>query len=170
VDPFYLTWKARSVGMHTHFIERAGQINIHMPTYVVQHVQGALNDDRKSLNGSRILLMGIAYKGNIGDTRETPAFVIWEQLLQAKATVSYYDPHVPTITGHLPPNMSGLQGVSCVSQTGGGLAEAVSASDAIVIVTTHKCVPLSVVQDYKGPIIDTRNWVPESMGLRVYKA
>eukprot|EP00802_Teleaulax_amphioxeia_P011002 Tamp_11032.p1 GENE.Tamp_11032~~Tamp_11032.p1 ORF type:complete len:340 (-),score=50.62 Tamp_11032:595-1614(-) len=81
VDPFYLTWKARSVGMHTHFIERAGEINIQMPHYVISHVQRALNDARKPVNGSRVLLLGVAYKPNLGDTRETPGAFFWSNVI-----------------------------------------------------------------------------------------
>lgn len=116
VDPFYLTWKARSVGMHTHFIERAGEINIQMPHYVVSHVQRALNDARKPLNGSQVLLLGIAYKPNLGDTRETPAFVIWKLLREMKATVAYYDPLVPEIRGHLSADLAFLQGTRGIDE------------------------------------------------------
>ena len=97
IDPFYLTWKAREYGQPTKFIELAGEINTSMPAYVMKHVSDALSSDDKPLKGSRILLLGIAYKANVDDDRESPAYVLWRLLEDQGATVDYHDPHVPVI-------------------------------------------------------------------------
>src|SRR5438046_2892193 len=95
IDPFYLTWKAREYGLNTRFIELAGEINTAMPRFVVSKVQDALNARRKALNGARILVLGLAYKPDVDDVRESPAFEVIELLLEKGATVRYHDPHVP---------------------------------------------------------------------------
>lgn len=187
VDPFYLTWKARSLGMSSHFIEHAGEINIQMPSYVVSHIQRALNADRKPLNGSNILILGIAYKPNIGDTRETPALEIWRLLHEQQGKVSYFDPLVPKIKGHLKPDLQFLHGSEGISEA--AIAGRVAESDAIVVVTPHDCflAPTlgkrapdgsvkevsklgAALKEFLGPIIDTRNWIPPEWGRRVFKA
>jgi UDP-N-acetyl-D-glucosamine dehydrogenase len=96
IDPFYLTWKAREYGVHTRFIELAGEVNSSMPDYVIGKVTSALNTARKAINGSRVLVLGIAYKKNVDDTRESPAVMLMEKLRALGAEVSYSDPHVPT--------------------------------------------------------------------------
>ena len=95
IDPFYLTWKAREYGVHTRFIELAGEVNSSMPDYVIGKVTSALNTARKAINGSRVLVLGIAYKKNVDDTRESPAVMLMEKLRALGAEVSYSDPHVP---------------------------------------------------------------------------
>src|SRR5438094_1593403 len=97
IDPFYLTWKAREYGHNTRFIELAGEINTAMPDYVVRRLTEALNSQRKPLNGSKILLIGLAYKGDVDDIRESPAFVFLDKLAALGAEVDYYDPYVPVI-------------------------------------------------------------------------
>lgn len=97
IDPFYLTWKAREYGINTRFIELAGEINTSMPTYVIQQTILALNDLGKSLNGSRILLVGLAYKKNVDDDRESPTYELWDRLIELGAQVCYYDPHCPVV-------------------------------------------------------------------------
>ena len=97
IDPFYLTWKAREYGRNTRFIELAGEINTSMPQHVVQRVADALNSQRKPLNGSRILVLGLAYKPNVDDERESPSYVLMDLLSERGATVEYYDPYVPII-------------------------------------------------------------------------
>src|SRR5438477_11563429 len=89
IDPLYLTWKAREYGQNTRFIELAGEINTAMPHYVVRRVTEALNSKRKALNGSRILLLGLAYKPNVDDLRESPTFILMDLLKQAGAEVAY---------------------------------------------------------------------------------
>src|SRR4029077_19304986 len=97
IDPFYLTWKAREYGKNTRFIELAGEINTAMPEYVVQRVAEALNFHRKPLNGSRVLILGLAYKPNVDDERESPSYVLMNLLSERGAGVEYYDPYVPVI-------------------------------------------------------------------------
>jgi len=106
IDPFYLSWKARQFGKETRFIELAGEINTAMPEYVVARVGEALASKKKKLRGSRVLLIGIAYKADVDDDRESPAYVLWQLLRKAGAHVEYHDPHVPIIRksrghGHL---------------------------------------------------------------------
>src|SRR5437868_3630918 len=97
IDPFYLTWVARKYGVHTRFIELAGEINTSMPDYVVNRVAEALNQERKPLNGSRICILGVAYKKNVDDPRESPSFELMDHLLKKGAEVSYNDPHIPSL-------------------------------------------------------------------------
>ena len=97
IDPFYLTWKAREFGQHTRFIELAGEINTRMPEHVVHRVADALNSQRKSINGSRVLILGLAYKPNVDDERESPSYVLMDLLQERGAEVDYYDPYVPVI-------------------------------------------------------------------------
>src|SRR5256884_1972238 len=97
IDPFYLTWKAREYGQHTRFIELAGEVNTAKPEYVVHRVVEGLNAGRKALNGSRILVVGLAYKPNVDDARESPSYVLMDMLKQRGAEVAYYDPYVPVI-------------------------------------------------------------------------
>ena len=97
IDPFYLTWKAREFGVSTKFIELAGEVNTAMPRYVVNQTMMALNEHGKSLKGSRILLVGLAYKKNVDDDRESPTYVLWNELEQLGAEVSYYDPFCPVV-------------------------------------------------------------------------
>src|SRR6185369_9372651 len=97
IDPFYLTWKAREYGQNTRFIELAGEINTAMPNYVIHKVADALNAHCKSVNGSRILILGLAYKPNVDDERESPSYVLMSLLEERGAEVAYYDPHVPLV-------------------------------------------------------------------------
>src|SRR3954471_18327517 len=97
IDPFYLTWKAREYGQHTRFIELAGEVNTAMPEYVVRRVTDALNDRQKAVRGSSILVVGLAYKPNVDDERESPSYVLMEMLKSRGAKVAYYDPYVPII-------------------------------------------------------------------------
>jgi UDP-N-acetyl-D-glucosamine dehydrogenase len=146
VDPFYLTWKAREYGMHTRFIELAGEINEAMPRYVVSRVIGALNTHRQSLNGARILVLGVAYKANISDMRESPAIAIVEELIRGGASIQYHDPHVAEveIAGKI------LRSVTLDVM---GVGEA----DCVVIVTDHRAVDYAFVASHARLIVDTRN-------------
>src|SRR3954468_3101645 len=137
IDPFYLTWKAREYGQNTRFIELAGEINTAMPHYVVERTGAALNAKRKSINGSRILLVGLAYKPNVDDMRESPTFVLMDLFKQRGAKVSYYDPHIPFIgmtREHA--HWAGTKSVAWNKKT-------VAAYDVVLIATAHKAV------DYK---------------------
>mmetsp|Transcript_39046 Transcript_39046/g.60834 ORF Transcript_39046/g.60834 Transcript_39046/m.60834 type:complete len:146 (+) Transcript_39046:313-750(+) len=145
-----------------------------MPSYVVGHIQAALNDHRLPLNGSKVLLLGVAYKPNIGDARETPAFVIWKLLEQSKAEVSYYDPLVPKIDERLPSELMFLSGREGVADN--NLKDQLANTHAVVVVTPHALFKdegsalIEPLKAFKGPVIDTRNWVPREWGLNLYKA
>jgi UDP-N-acetyl-D-glucosamine dehydrogenase len=146
IDPFYLTWKAREYGFTTKFIEIAGEINLTMPRYVVDLIQRALNEDRKSVNGSRILLIGVAYKKDISDVRESPALAVWEQLSALGGCVTYHDPQVP----HLRVAGKTHQSTDLTPQV---LQEA----DCAVILTDHSALDLEVIVQSAPRIVDTRN-------------
>jgi UDP-N-acetyl-D-glucosamine dehydrogenase len=150
LDPFYLAWKAREFGITPKFIELAGEVNEEMPRYVIQKLQLALNERRKAVKDSRILILGLAYKKNIDDPRESPAFEIIESLLELGAIVSYHDPHVPKAPSmrswpDLPP-MSSLPLEASVLES----------QDAVVLVTDHSQVDYGLVAKHARLIVDTR--------------
>lgn len=149
LDPFYLTWKAREFGLNTRFIELAGEVNTSMPLYVVERTAEALNRQAKALNGSRILVLGLAYKKDVDDTRESPAFRIIELLQARMAEVSYHDPHVP----HMPLTRHHDLRMSSVELTESRLRD----SDAVLIVTDHTAVDYERVVRYAPLVVDTRN-------------
>lgn len=151
IDPFYLTWKAREYGKHTRFIELAGEINTQMPDYVVGRLTEALNARRRSINGSRILLVGLAYKANVDDMRESPTFVLMEKLDSLGAEIAYYDPHIPVIG---PTREHGRwQGLRSVAWEEDALRE----FDAAVIVTAHTAVDHAALAGWCDCVVDTRN-------------
>jgi len=165
IDPFYLTYKAKEFGHSTRFIELAGEINHRMPRYVVDRLAEALNETGKALKGANVLILGIAYKPDIDDIRETPAAEIVKLLYERHAAVSYHDPHVPRF-----PEMRRYAPVdlSSVSLT----PEAIKAADAVLIVTDHKLVDYSLVARHARLIVDTRDAmknVPASLA-RIVKA
>ena len=148
IDPFYLTWKAREYGINTRFIELAGEVNSAMPEYVVSKVMQGLNAHKKSMNGSKILVLGIAYKKNVDDMRESPSVEIMEQLQHNGATVEYSDPYVPVF-----PRMRRYRFVlNSVNLT----ADAVTAYDCIVIGTNHDDFDYGMIKQHARLIIDTR--------------
>lgn len=151
IDPFYLTWKAREYGKHTRFIELAGEINSGMPTYVVFKVAEALNASSKSVRGSKILVVGLAYKGGVDDMRESPSFTLMEHLAAQGAEVSYYDPFIPEIG----PTREHAEwtGVKSVEWT----KEALEEFDAVLISTDHPNMDYQVLVDAVDVVIDTRN-------------
>lgn len=149
IDPFYLTWKAREVGMHTRFIELAGEINTHMPNHVIDRVTDALNADKKSVNGSKILLLGIAYKPNVDDDRESPSYVLMEKLETLGASVDYHDPHVPVIK----PTREHSQFAGRKS------VEISDKYDCILLATHHNEYKTYDFSGFDCPIVDTRNCV-----------
>ena len=156
IDPFYLTWKAREYGVHTRFIELAGQINRSMPHYVVQRTMEALNARSKSVRGSRILLMGLAYKENVGDHRESPAFELLTELADLGADVDYYDPHVPEVT----PTRAHARWIGARSIEWSN--QAVASYDCVLIVTNHKAFDLEGLLKAADLVVDTRNAVARS--------
>ncbi len=152
IDPFYLTWRAREFGIATKFIELAGEINTAMPQHVVDRSAEAL--DRRAgrgLNGAAVLLLGIAYKKNIDDMRESPALVIWELLEARGAVVAYHDPHVPVV----PPTRehSTLAGRRSVALDAATLA----AADVVLVVTDHAAIDWALVAAQARLVVDTRN-------------
>jgi UDP-N-acetyl-D-glucosamine dehydrogenase len=151
IDPFYLTWKAREYGQCTKFIELAGEVNTAMPQYVVDRVAESLNNQKKSINGSRILLVGLAYKPDVDDMRESPTFILLDLLKKRGAEVAYYDPHIPIIRPtreHA--NWTGTKSVEWNKS-------AISGFDAVLIATNHKAVNYQELADWANCIIDSRN-------------
>ena len=158
IDPFYLTWKAREYGVHTRFIELAGEINNSMPHWVVQRTMEALNGRAKSVKGSRVLLMGLAYKEDVDDMRESPSFDLMDQLAELGAEISYYDPHIPEILATR--EHARWTGTRSVTWT----PEEIAAFDCILIATNHKAFDLAALLDHADLVIDTRNAIA-SAGL-----
>jgi UDP-N-acetyl-D-glucosamine dehydrogenase len=151
IDPFYLTWKAREYGQATRFIELAGEINTGMPEYVVHRTTDALNYFRKAVNGSRVLIIGLAYKPNVDDDRESPSYTLLELFKNRGANVSYYDPYVPVIRPTREhPHWAGVKSVTWDKQT-------ISSFDAIVIATGHDTINFQELADWCPCIVDTRN-------------
>ena len=147
IDPFYLTWKAREVGLHTRFIELAGEINTAMPEYVVSKVVEALNDAGRPMRGSRILILGLAYKPNVDDDRESPSYALIDLLEARGALVSYNDPHVPVIRpSREHPHLAGRESRPITDPC-----------DAILIATAHDEYRTTDFSQFDVPIIDTRN-------------
>jgi UDP-N-acetyl-D-glucosamine dehydrogenase len=156
VDPFYFTWKAKEYGVHTRFIELAAQINESMPRYVVQNTIKAMNTRKKAVNGSSVLLMGLAYKENVDDMRESPAFHIMNLLKQLGAVVSYFDPHIPVIT----PIREHAEWVGHISVTWD--EDSISRFDCIIICTDHQRFNYQQLVDWADVIVDTRNAVSKA--------
>lgn len=148
IDPFYLTWKAREYGLHTRFIELSGEVNRAMPEYVVGKVTKALNDRFKSLKGSRLLVLGIAYKKNVDDMRESPAVEVMELLRTAGADVAYSDPHVPVFP-KMREHHFDLASIALTPQ-------AVASYDAVVLTTDHAKFDYEMVRAHAQVIIDSR--------------
>jgi UDP-N-acetyl-D-glucosamine dehydrogenase len=151
IDPFYLTWKAREFGQNTRFIELAGEINTAMPLYVLSRTAEALNAGRKSVNGSRVLIIGLAYKPNVDDERESPSYILMDTLHAQGAAVAYYDPHVPVIRptrDH--PQWAGTRSVSWDQPT-------LQSFDVVIIATNHAAINYQELADWSGCIVDTRN-------------
>ncbi|HEY6228148.1 MAG TPA: nucleotide sugar dehydrogenase, partial [Verrucomicrobiae bacterium] len=155
IDPFYLTWKAREYGQNTRFIELAGEVNTSMPLYVVHRVAEALNAKKKALNGSKILLLGLAYKANVDDMRESPTFILAELLEKRGATVEYHDPYIPVITPTR--EHAHYTGKKSVPFT----KDEVQKYDAVLISTAHDAVNYKELANWADCIIDTRNAMAE---------
>jgi UDP-N-acetyl-D-glucosamine dehydrogenase len=150
IDPFYLTWAARRLGVNTRFIELAGEVNTAMPQYVVDRVVEALNDDGKAVKGSKVCVLGVAYKKDVDDPRESPAFPILEALQRRGARVSYSDPHVPSL-----PRMRHHPGLRMDSAA---LTPAfLRSQDCVLIVTDHAKFDYDAVLAHAPLVVDTRN-------------
>lgn len=151
IDPFYLTWKAREFGQNTRFIELAGEVNTAMPEYVVHRVAEALNERSRSVKGSRILIVGLAYKPNVDDERESPSYVLMNLLSARGATVEYHDPYVPVIKPTR--EHSRWAGKKSVPWD----QKSISNFDLALIATNHACVNYQDLADWASSIVDTRN-------------
>jgi UDP-N-acetyl-D-glucosamine dehydrogenase len=151
IDPFYLTWKAREYGQHTRFIELAGEINTAMPEYVLRKVADALNERQKAIKGSSILVLGLAYKPNVDDERESPSYVLMESLQKRGATVAYHDPYVPVIR----PTREHAHWAGTKSV--GWNHEIVAGYDLVLIATNHACINYQELAEWAVCIVDTRN-------------
>ncbi|MBD3369463.1 nucleotide sugar dehydrogenase [Candidatus Fermentibacteria bacterium] len=150
IDPYYLTWRARKFGMPTRFIELAGEVNTSMPEFVVGKTARALNDRRMSVKGSSILLLGMAYKPDIDDYRETPALKVLESLLKLGAEVSYNDPYVPEIP-------KGTRQTDLTMESVELTEERLRKSDCTVVITNHSCYDYQWIVDHSNLVVDTRN-------------
>jgi len=148
IDPYYLTWKAREYGVDTRFIELAGEINRAMPAWVESKVADALNMDRKAINGSRILILGIAYKKNVDDQRESPAAEIMALLERRGALLSYSDPHIPRFK----PMRRYTFDLASVALT----PEVLRAQDCVVLVTDHDAFDYDMIREHARRLVDTR--------------
>lgn len=151
IDPFYLTWKAREYDQHTRFIELAGEINTRMPEHVVHRIADALNEQGKSIKRSTILVLGLAYKPNVDDERNSPSYVLMDLLEQRGATVAYYDPYVPVIR----PTREHSQFAGRKSVVWNRAA--IQSFDLVLIATNHNCVNYNELADWAQCIVDTRN-------------
>lgn len=159
IDPFYLTWKAREHGQATRFIELAGEINHAMPRYVIDRLTLALNDRGRSVRFSKILVLGLAYKPDIDDVRESPSFELIERLRELGADVDYNDPHVPRTHKMRRYGDLGLQSVELTPQT-------LARYDAVLIATHHSAYDYQLIADHAKLIIDTRNALRHVTGRR----
>ncbi len=159
IDPFYLTWKAREYEFSTRFIELAGAINTAMPDYVILKVMKALNDHGKALKGSKVLILGLAYKANVDDDRESPSYRLWEKLEELGAEVSYNDPYIPEV--RMTREHAHLAGRKSV-EIGPGF-------DLILIATAHDGYQRVDFKSLGIPVVDTRNVIRDK-GALVYQA
>jgi UDP-N-acetyl-D-glucosamine dehydrogenase len=166
IDPFYLTWKAREYGQHTRFIELAGEINTRMPEHVVHMVANALNTQCKAIKGSRILIVGLAYKPDVDDERESPSYVLMNLLAERGAEVDYYDPYVPAIKlTREHPQFAGRKSVEWNRAT-------IENFDVVLIATNHSSVNYHELGEWSRCIVDTRNAMApvNSASSKVWKA
>ena len=167
IDPFYLTWKAREFEKHTRFIELAGEVNTNMPTYVVDRTMHALNTHKKAMNGSKILVIGLAYKPDVDDMRESPTFKIFDLLKAKGAEIAYYDPFIPKV---LPTREHGeYTGMQTVDWN----KETVSDYDAVLISTNRSTIDYAELAEWIDCVIDTRNAmgkVEPTNDIHIFKA
>ncbi len=148
IDPFYLTWKAREYGVHTRFIELAGEVNASMPDYVIAKIGAALNQQRKSIKASRILVLGIAYKKNVDDMRESPSVILMEKLRELGAEVAYSDPHIPVFP-KLREHRFDLKSVRLDAQS-------LASYDCVLLATDHTRFDYDLILKHSRLIVDSR--------------
>ncbi len=154
IDPFYLSWKAKQHGLEARFIELAGEVNAAMPDYVIERLTAALAEQNKQINGSRVLIVGLAYKPNVEDDRESPSYVLMSKLEAQGAAVDYHDPHVPVIRPSR--EYSHYAGRQSIPWT----ADAMSQCDAALIATAHDSVDHTQLTEWIPCVVDTRNALP----------
>ena len=159
IDPFYLSWVARKHGMSTRFIELAGEINSSMPEFVLKRVSDALNQAGKPIRGSKITVLGIAYKGDVDDPRESPSFVLIEGLYRLGAVVTYNDPHIPRMPKMRAHNLPLME--SCELT-----AEYLAEQDCVLIATAHSAYDFEFIVEHSSLIVDTRNATRNVQGDR----
>jgi UDP-N-acetyl-D-glucosamine dehydrogenase len=159
IDPFYLTWKAREFGHHTRFIELAGEINNSMPHYVIQRTGEGLNEHGKPLRGSKVLVVGLAYKPDVDDVRETPAAEIIKLLFEHGADVSYHDPHVPLFAGMRKYMEYRMHSVPLTQEN-------VTAADCVLIVTNHSNIDWSAIGEHAKLVVDSRNAMAKLLPIK----
>lgn len=161
LDPSYLSWKAREYDFSTRFIELAIEVNLRMPYFVVEKTRRMLSDERKSLRGAKVLVLGVAYKKDLPDVRESPALKVMQLLLMEGAEVSYHDPHIPEVSvvvGYSNGNPSSTGKRKTLTLASQNLkTETLNAADIILIVTDHSCVDYRFVVDSGRPVLDCRN-------------
>ena len=162
IDPFYLSWKAKQAGFEARFIELAGHVNAAMPHYVADKVGEALNTRRKAVNGSSVLVLGVAYKRDIDDIRESPALDVMHLLHARGARVAYADPHVPLLRGR---DWAGGQELRSVDLT----REALAAADCVVVLTDHRAFDFGLVAGAAPLVVDTRNAIAAPAGPHVFR-
>lgn len=150
IDPFYLSWVARKHGMSTRFIELAGEINSSMPEYVLRRVSDALNQAGKPVRGSKLALLGVAYKPNVDDPRESPSFVLLERLISQGADVTYNDPHVPQLPSMRAHDLRAMESVELTP-------EYLSQQDCVLIATNHSAYDYEFIVKHSKLVVDTRN-------------
>jgi len=151
IDPFYLAWRARAFDLDSEFVELAGRINVNMPYYAMSRIARALNGRGVAVNGARVLLLGMAYKADVGDLRESPSLKLLELLRAEGAEVSYHDPHVPELPD---------EGLASEALDAAVLA----AADCVVIATAHSALDLELVVERAGLVVDLRNAVRRRLG------
>jgi UDP-N-acetyl-D-glucosamine dehydrogenase len=160
LDPFYLSWKAKQFGFESRFIELAGVINGQMPHFVVGKVVDALNRYKKSVNGAKILVLGVAYKKDISDVRESPALDILQLLSQKGAKLSYCDPHVPVLSEH---------GMKMKMKSQPFSAATLRRADCVVVVTDHSAFDYRLVARESKVVVDARNALKGKNGYKIIK-
>lgn len=158
IDPFYLTWKAREIGMETRFIALSGEVNRRMPDYVIQRAEMALNQRGKPLKGARILILGLAYKPDIDDVRESPSFELIEKLSHGGAAVEYNDPHVPATHR--------MRNYDLQMRSASLTAQSLKNYDCVIIATHHSAYDWQMIADHASLIIDTRGVMRHVKGKR----
>ncbi len=162
IDPFYLSWKAKEAGFEARFIELAGQVNSGMPHYVADKIGAALNTQRKAVNGSKVLVLGIAYKRDIDDIRESPALDVMHLLQERGAEVAYTDPHAPVLRARDWPGQEDLRSVDLTR-------EDIAKYDCVVILTDHRAFDYDMVVESSQLLLDTRNALGARDAVHIFR-